>query len=100
MENQEAIKKGFTHLPVKESVNLNAVFRAAGLSVDIIFTTVIFEICKKYLEKGADISIKEINFMIDELLQDPEYQAIQRQNIEAQQAQQATKNAPGMEVVK
>jgi len=85
------------HIAIKDAIDLSTVLRTAGLTVDLIFTAVLFELCKKYEVKKSDISIKEINSLIDEILKDPEYASIHKQQQEAQM----TKNAkPPMEVVK
>lgn len=70
-------------ISVQEAVDLNAVFRGAGLTVDLIFTAIIFELCKEFMNHGSDMSIREINDVVKGILADPGFANLQKQQQEA-----------------
>ena len=52
---------------------LNAAFRTSGLSVDLTSTAVIYDLVGLFKEKQGDMSLKEINAVVEKVLKDPAY---------------------------
>ena len=60
-------------MSLEEMSMLNAAFRTSGLSIDLASTAVIYKLVDMFKVRKGDMSLKEINTVVEKVLRDPQF---------------------------